>query len=1225
MVRKKIIISAFFSLIFISFTGCASHVIKMPKKLPDIVSLYKTVTVKSGRVGMIDTGIQVKEGDYITIIAKGEIDFSGKSNLLKRGNHVYGPAGLLLYRVGKENYASKYHAYLTQFVTDKGNIYLGYGYIGSRVDTYGEPLNPNLYSDDTGYFSVDIIVWKKNDPILIVSFWEELIRNDPQNTDLKKLVEFFRNQNQKEIILAEKILTREVEETKKVESTSEGKLTEEKDKVVSPVSPPSSSKTSSEEIDEAKRLNQQVEELFRQGRYREGLPLADKALGIREKGLGPEHGDVAISLNNLAGLYKALGDYVKAEPLYKRALNIREKVFGPDHQSVGTSLNDLALLYYTLDDNTKAEFLYNRALSIHEKRFGPNHSSVATTLRRLGLVYRKLEKYDKAESFLRRALAIREKAFGPEHFTVATTLNDLGALYVMTGNFNRAEPLFKRALHIHEKEFGPDHLYVATTLQNLASIYIVNWDHTKSESFFKRALAIREKTFGPEHPDVATILNDLGFLYYLLKDFNKAELLYKRSIMIYEKFFSPNHSSLATTLNMLALVYSAQGYYAKAEPLFLRALAIREKRFGPGSLKVSYTLNDLGSYYYLLGDYSKAESFLMRGLQLREKILGSSNPILTTALNNLGLLKMALKDNDKAESLFNRVLAIQENCLNSNHPYIENTANSLAILYLETGKFDGAFNIFKSRDHALGLGQYYLKKGNYGEAEKEFLRSLQEYEKVGAKESIVTSYIGLGYAVEGKKDYLKAMEYFRKSIGLIEDLCKNFEVPQRMSFLKGKTIAGFSRSDPYERLEYSQKMLASIRKEEEEREKATSLKKPVIVKKEIEEKKERIEKKEDFPQKPEVEQKAKQAFVPKESKPEVPITIMPLKPRDITPPTITLIFPEVGKEKKVFLKTSKITIRGKAIDEQGVTEVVVNGEIAELQENGNFTADVLLKIGENEVNITAIDIHKNQAQYSFRVVREGQKIAESKTPMFVGIKGKFYGLIVGIDDYKYLPKLQTAKKDAIEVDKLLRERYGFETKLLLDSTRMVILDTLNDFRKRIGNEDSLLIYYAGHGEYDNIADRAYWLPVDANRDNPTHWIMADDITTNIKRITSKHIMVVSDSCYLGTFIRRVVTDLSTMKTDRDDFIKRMFEKKSRTLMASGGNEPVLDIGGSGHSIFAEAFLKALTEVNEKIFTADELFYGFIREKVIGKSDQTPEYNNIRNSGHEGGDFVFIKK
>ncbi|GAB6036983.1 hypothetical protein JCM15519_15420 [Fundidesulfovibrio butyratiphilus] len=56
-----------------------------------------------------------------------------------------------------------------------------------------------------------------------------------------------------------------------------------------------------------------------------------RALEIREKALGPDHPDVAISLNNLATLVYAQGDYQGAKPLLRRALQIWEKKLGPDH------------------------------------------------------------------------------------------------------------------------------------------------------------------------------------------------------------------------------------------------------------------------------------------------------------------------------------------------------------------------------------------------------------------------------------------------------------------------------------------------------------------------------------------------------------------------------------------------------------------------------------------------------------------------------------------------------------------------------------------------------------------------------------------------------------------------------------------------------------------------------------------------------------------------------
>src|SRR5580658_3420397 len=79
----------------------------------------------------------------------------------------------------------------------------------------------------------------------------------------------------------------------------------------------------------ADELNQRVVELYQAGRYAEAIPLAQRALAIREKALGPNHPAVAQSLNILALLYDGQGRYAEAEPLYKRALAIREKALGP--------------------------------------------------------------------------------------------------------------------------------------------------------------------------------------------------------------------------------------------------------------------------------------------------------------------------------------------------------------------------------------------------------------------------------------------------------------------------------------------------------------------------------------------------------------------------------------------------------------------------------------------------------------------------------------------------------------------------------------------------------------------------------------------------------------------------------------------------------------------------------------------------------------------------------
>ena len=99
---------------------------------------------------------------------------------------------------------------------------------------------------------------------------------------------------------------------------------------------------SAQGLDEATAVTQKAIQLYDQGRYSEAIPLAQRALAIREKALGPYHPDVAVSLNYLALLYDKQGRYADAESLYKRSLGIREKALGPDHPDVAVSLNNLA-------------------------------------------------------------------------------------------------------------------------------------------------------------------------------------------------------------------------------------------------------------------------------------------------------------------------------------------------------------------------------------------------------------------------------------------------------------------------------------------------------------------------------------------------------------------------------------------------------------------------------------------------------------------------------------------------------------------------------------------------------------------------------------------------------------------------------------------------------------------------------------------------------------------
>ena len=460
------------------------------------------------------------------------------------------------------------------------------------------------------------------------------------------------------------------------------------------------------EIQEAKALDEQVAQLYAQGRYSEAIPLAQRALAIKEKVLGTEHPGTARALRLLGNLYRDSAAYAQAERLYRRALAIQEKVLGLAHPDTAMSLNNLAGLYHTMGAYTQAEPLYRRALAIHEKVLGPEHPDTARLLNNLAGLYQDMGAYTQAEPLLQRALAITEKTLGPDHPHTARSLNNLAELYRFTGAYGQAEPLYRRALAIHEKVLGLEHPDTATSLYNLAALYQDTGAYAEAEPLYQRALTIREKKLGPEHPDTATSLNNLAGLYQDMGAYTQAEPLYRRALAITEKSLGPDHPDTAASLNGLALLYSATGAYARAELLHQRALAITEKSLGPEHPATVRSLKNLALVYHSRGTYAQAELLYRRALAISEKTLGPSHPDTALALNNLAGLYHTTGAYTEAEPLYRRALAIHEKVLGPEHPATANSLNNLALLYRATGAYSQAEPLYRRalsiRESVLG-------------------------------------------------------------------------------------------------------------------------------------------------------------------------------------------------------------------------------------------------------------------------------------------------------------------------------------------------------------------------------------------------------------------------------------------------------------------------------------------------------------------------------------------
>ena len=393
------------------------------------------------------------------------------------------------------------------------------------------------------------------------------------------------------------------------------------------------------ELNEAARLYLQWNELFKQGRYAEALPLAQHMLELREKNLSADAPLIGQALNSLAATRQMMGDIEGIEPLYRRALEIYEKV--GDFASIGViqrNLKNLADLksYPSPKDVMASPQEQKEILELIKKN------------EKLSLV----GKFDKGNELLQAALTLREKTLSPNDVHVGVLLNELAGNYQRKGDYSKAEALYERALTIGEKSVGIESEFYATTLGNMAALYSVKGDYRRAESLLRRALALFEKKLGPEHMKVGYMLGFLGELRLTLEDYGEAESFCRRALAIFEKAEKTDRRDvdISAAHRTLAQIYVGKGDYARAEQEFEQSQKILKKQ----RKELVESPLFLGELYEFKGDYVEAGKLYKKALPRIEKWQGAQHPVVGRALCRVASFQAAMGNTAESFQLLTR-------------------------------------------------------------------------------------------------------------------------------------------------------------------------------------------------------------------------------------------------------------------------------------------------------------------------------------------------------------------------------------------------------------------------------------------------------------------------------------------------------------------------------------------------------------------------------------------
>ncbi|MEN8227565.1 MAG: caspase family protein [Bacteroidota bacterium] len=306
-------------------------------------------------------------------------------------------------------------------------------------------------------------------------------------------------------------------------------------------------------------------------------------------------------------------------------------------------------------------------------------------------------------------------------------------------------------------------------------------------------------------------------------------------------------------------------------------------------------------------------------------------------------------------------------------------------------------------------------------------------------------------------------------------------------------------------------------------------------------------------------------------------------------------------------------------------KATVNAEEAirfvNLFNNGQFVTNIIPPVSTIKQMVVEKQMDLNLGINNLKieaVTQSGKKIESSVEVVYDISSAKYFALVIAVEDYDdpQINDLDQPVQDATRFTTLINSKYNFEQENILflkNPTKAEIIGTLHKMRKQVTPQDNLLIYYAGHGYWDEEMTTGYWLPKDASKDNPVDWLPNTDLTNYLNVLRSKHTLLIADACFSGGIFKSRAAFNNVMS------IEKLYKLTSRKAITSGTLKEVPD-----KSVFIEYLIKRL-DSNQKKYLPSEQLYSSMREAVINNSPNIPMYGTIQNVGDEGGDFIFIRR
>jgi tetratricopeptide (TPR) repeat protein len=318
-----------------------------------------------------------------------------------------------------------------------------------------------------------------------------------------------------------------------------------------------------------------------QGHFADAEKSLREALQKQKQVYGESHGEIAVTLKDIARVMADSGSLNEAIPVMRSALDMQRKLSGPEpHPDTAESISDLALLLEEHGDYDEAERLTRESIDMNRRLLGTKHKEIATGLQNLATV-----QYDKgdlvgAEATYREALAMRREVLGNIDPDIAITLNNLAFVLYDRGRTEEALTTERECLAMYRKLFPGDHPEVARILNRIGFWLIEDKKYDEAGVDLRTALAMRERLLSKDHPDVGTSLVHLAILQVAQHQYDEALVSAHESVRILSAGLSATNWKTAVGQSTEGAALAGLNRYSEAEPLLVQGLGILGKDGG---------------------------------------------------------------------------------------------------------------------------------------------------------------------------------------------------------------------------------------------------------------------------------------------------------------------------------------------------------------------------------------------------------------------------------------------------------------------------------------------------------------------------------------------------------------------------------------------------------------------------------------------------------------------